>query len=198
MISLYLAQTSWLHRQPAGLKLFTMATVSIGLYFVGQPVWMLVALAVVLAVYGSLGLTAVKQLKLLRPLLWLFSIMFLVQWWTVGLAAGLTLVLRMSSLILLANLITLTTRMDAMMAAITPLLRPLGWVGADPRRIAFAVALLIRFVPVLMAVMHSLNEAWRARSGNLHRWRLAIPMAIQAIRLSDHVAEALASRGGIS
>lgn len=197
MISLYLAQVGWLHRWPAGLKLLALAAISIGLYFVAQPALMAVVLAIVLGLYASLGRPALRQLVLLRPLLLLFALMFAVQWWSVGLAAGLTLVLRMSALILLANLVTMTTRMDAMMAAIAPLLAPLRLVRVEPARIAFAVALVIRFVPVLLAQLHSLREAWAARGGGRQLWRLAIPMTIQAIRLSDHVAEALAARGGI-
>lgn len=197
MISLYLGQQSWLHRRPAGLKLLALAAISIGLYFVSHPFWMLAALLAVLALYASVGRQALRQLRLLRPLLFLFAIMFLVQWWSVGLVAGLTLVLRMSTLVLLANLITLTTRMDSMMAAITPLLQPLRLVGTDPARIAFAVALVIRFIPVLLAQLHGLKEAWTVRGGGRQVWRLAIPMTIQAIRMSDHVAEALAARGGI-
>lgn len=198
MISLYLARQSWLHRLPASLKLGGLALISIGLYFVSSAIAMLIALIAVLLLYATLGRSALRQLRLLKPLLWLFAIMFLVQWWTIGLAAGLVLVLRMASLVLLANLVTLTTRMDAMMQAVTPLLHPLQWIGADPRRIAFAVALLIRFVPVLMATIHDLKEAWQARGGGRQIWRLAIPLTIQAIRMSDHVAEALAARGGIS
>lgn len=197
MISLYLAQQGWLHRWPAGLKLLALAAISIGLYFVARPALMGASLAAVLGLYASLGRPALRQLVLLRPLLLLFAVMFLVQWWSVGLAAGLTLVLRMSTLILLANLVTMTTRMDAMMAAIAPLLAPLRLIRIEPARIAFAVALVIRFVPVLLAQLHNLREAWATRGGGRQLWRLAIPMTIQSIRLSDHVAEALAARGGI-
>ncbi|MCH8550773.1 MAG: energy-coupling factor transporter transmembrane protein EcfT [Natronospirillum sp.] len=197
MISLYLAQTGWLHRWPAGLKLLVLALASIGLYFVSIAHWVLFALLGVLSLYASLGRPALRQLRLLRPLLLLFALMFLVQWWSVGLEAGLTLVLRMCTLILLANLVTLTTRMDAMMDAISPLLAPLRLIRVEPARIAFAVALVIRFVPVLLSQLHSLREAWNARGGGRQLWRLAIPMTLQAIRLSDHVAEGLAARGGI-
>lgn len=197
MISLYLAHQSWLHRWPAGIKLLCLAGISIGLYFVTWPWVMGMALLATLGIYASLGKSALRQLKVLRPLLFLFAVMFLVQWWTVGLINGLVLVLRMSTLVLLANLITLTTRMDAMMAAVTPALHPLRWIGVSPERIGFAVALLIRFVPVLMATLHDLRESWRARGGGKALWRLAIPMTIQAIRLSDRVADALAARGGI-
>lgn len=198
MISLYLAQRRWLHRVPAGLKLVALAVFSVALFPVTELLLMGSALALTLALYASTGKESLKQLRLLKPLLPLFLFIFLLQWWSIGWVEGLLLVLRMGTLILLANLVTLTTRMDDMMAALRPLFWPLQLLGVKPERIAFAVALLIRFVPVLMAVLHSLLDAWRARGGGKHVWKLAVPLTIQAIRMSDHVAEAIAARGGIS
>jgi len=198
MISLYLAQKSWLHRLPAGVKLLSLAVISLLLYPVEQPAILLGLLAVTLLAYVSLGSAALHQLLALKVLLPLFSLIFLLQWWSIGLAAAATLVMRMLTLILLANLITLTTRMDDMMDAVMPLFSPLRLLGIDTRRIAFAVTLLIRFIPVLMAVVSHLLDAWKARGGGRKLWRLAIPLTIQSIRLSDNVAEALAARGGIS
>ncbi|QEW07558.1 energy-coupling factor transporter transmembrane component T family protein [Nitrincola iocasae] len=198
MISLYLAQKSWLHRLPAGVKLLSLAVISLLLYPVEQPAILLGLLAVTLLAYVSLGSAALHQLLALKVLLPLFSLIFLLQWWSIGLAAAAVLVMRMLTLILLANLITLTTRMDDMMDAVMPLFSPLRLLGIDTRRIAFAVTLLIRFIPVLMAVVSHLLDAWKARGGGRKLWRLAIPLTIQSIRLSDNVAEALAARGGIS
>lgn len=197
MISLYVYRDSPLHRLPAGVKLIGLALTSVVLYPVQQSLWLVPVLALALAGYLSLGPGGPARLRVVKPLLPMFALIFAVQWWTQDLNAALTLLLRMLVLILLANLVTLTTRMDAMMDAVMPLLRPLRWVGVDPSRIAFAVALLVRFVPVLMAVMLNLIEAWKARGGGRQLWRLAIPMMINAIRLSDHVSEALAARGGI-
>lgn len=198
MISLYLAQRRWLHRIPAGIKLLALAAFSVVLFPVTELWLMGLALGLTLALYASIGREAVKQLRLLKPLLPLFLLIFLLQWWSIGWVDGLLLVLRMGTLILLANLVTLTTRMDDMMVALRPFFWPLQLIGVKPERIAFAVALLIRFVPVLMAVVHSLLDAWHARGGGKHVWKLAVPLTIQAIRMSDHVAEAIAARGGIS
>ncbi|WP_151670352.1 energy-coupling factor transporter transmembrane component T family protein [Nitrincola schmidtii] len=198
MISLYMAHPSWLHRLPAGYKLLGLMLLSILLYPVANLVLMALMFLLTLILYASVGKPAIRQLILLKPLAPLFLLIFLMQSWSVGWLSASLLVLRMLVLILLANLITLTTRMDDMMAAIAPMFAPLKLFNIDPKRIAFAVTLLIRFVPVLMAVIQHLMEAWRARGGKRQVWKLAIPLTIQSIRLSDHVAEALAARGGIS
>ncbi len=198
MISLYLSQSSWMHRLPAGVKLLLLMISSLLLYPITHLALMGVLLLATFLLYLSVGKLAIKQLVLLKPLLPLFGLIFLMQIWTVGVEPALLLVLRMIILILLANLITLTTRMDDMMTALTPVFMPLKWLGVKPERIAFAVTLLIRFIPVLMGNIQHLMEAWRARGGKKQIWKLAIPLTIQSIRLSDHVADALSARGGVS
>ncbi|PTY37200.1 hypothetical protein BGP77_08010 [Saccharospirillum sp. MSK14-1] len=197
MISLYMAGRSPLHRLPAGVKLAALMAISIALYPVDQPLWLLPVLLLTIAGYATLGPGGLQRLTLVKPVLPFLLLILVFQTWTQGWAAGLVMLQRILVMVLLANLVTLTTSMDAMMAAVMPLLRPLRWVGVAPHRIAFAVALLVRFVPVLMALTASLLEAWRARGGGRRQWRLAVPLLINAIRLSDHVAEALAARGGI-
>lgn len=197
MISLYLSQKSWLHDLHAGVKLLGLLLASVLIYPVSHLAILCSALILTLALYAGVGQQALKQLGQLKPLLWLFTFIFLMQIWTVGVYSAALMILRMLVLILLANLITLTTRMDDMMSAITPVFYPLTWFGINPKRIAFAITLVIRFVPVLMAIMQQLMEAWHSRGGGKSLWKLAVPLTIQAIRLSDHVAEALSARGGL-
>ena len=197
MISLYVQRQTWLHRLPAGVKLIGLAAVSVTLYPVSTAGWLLPVLLSVAAAYASLGPGGLARLWIVKPLVPMFVLIVGLQWWTQSLNAALVLLQRMLIVIWLANLVTLTTRMDAMMDAVMPLLTPLKWFRVDPSRVAFAVALLVRFVPVLMAVMLNLLEAWKVRGGGRQVWRLAIPMMINAIRMSDHVSEALAARGGV-
>lgn len=192
-----MAGRSPLHRLPAGVKLAGLMAISMALYPVDQPLWLLPVLLLSVAGYASLGPGGLQRLTLVKPVLPFLLLILAFQTWTQGWADGLVMLQRILIMVLLANLVTLTTPMDAMMAAAMPLLRPLRWIGVAPHRIAFAVALLVRFVPVLMALTASLLEAWRARGGGRRQWRLAVPLLINAIRLSDHVAEALAARGGI-
>ncbi len=197
MMTLYVHRQSWLHRQPAGLKLLVLMATSIALYALTSLWTAGAALIAVILAYRSLGSAGWSYLWVVKPLLPMFILIFVVQTWSQSVSAAVLMLLRMLTLIWLANLVTLTTRMDAMMDAVMPLLAPLRRVGVAPHRIAFTVALFVRFVPVLMAVLNSLLEAWKSRGGGRAVWRLAIPMLINAIRMSDHVAQALAARGGV-
>ncbi len=197
MMSLYLAQISWLHRLPAGLKLTCLAITTVMLYPV-KDMWVITAaVAITLGIYASLGRSGLAQLKLLKPLLWMMLAIFALQYWTMGLTEAWILLGRMLVLILLANAISMTTRMDEMNAVFQFLLTPLRCLGVQTQRIAFALSLLIRFVPVLVSFMHALLAAWRARGGQRRYWQIIAPLVVQALRMSDQVAEAVAARGGI-
>ena len=196
MISLYLPERTWLHAVPAGWKLLVLALISL----VAAPLDSLPVMAglllAVLALYASLGKAALRQIALLRPLWPLFLILLAFHWWNGYLLAGLVVLARILAMVLLANAVTMTTRMDAMMDAVEPLLAPLRLFGVSPRAVALAVAMMIRFVPLLFALWEALNDSWRARTGKRGGWRLLAPFCIQTLRLSHHTAEALAARGG--
>lgn len=196
MISLYLPERTWLHTVPAGWKLLALALISL----IAAPLesllvmaWLLLA---VLMLYVSLGKAALRQIALLRPLWPLFLILLVFHWWSSDILAGVLVLARILAMVLLANAVTMTTRMDAMMNAVEPLLRPLALFGLSPRAVALAVAMMIRFVPLLFALWEALNDSWRARTGKRGGWRLLAPFCIQTLRLSHHTAEALAARGG--
>ncbi|MDF2997640.1 MAG: cobalt transport protein [Xanthobacteraceae bacterium] len=196
MISLYLAQRTWAHEVPAGWKLAALALVSLLVTPFDSLPLMVGLVAAVLAIYAALGREAIRQIALLRPILPLLAILFAIHWWNGDPRLGLVAVLRLVGMMLLANAVTMTTRMDEMMDVIEPVLKPLAWFGVPPRTVALAVAMMIRFVPLLFALWEALNESFRARTGRRGGWRLLAPFCIQTLRLSHHTAEALAARGG--
>lgn len=196
MISLYLPERTWLHAVPAGWKLLALALISLVAAPLNSLQVMAGLLLAALVLYASLGKAALKQIALLRPLWPLFLILLAFHWWNGDITAGLVVLARILAMVLLANAVTMTTRMDAMMDAVEPLLAPLRLFGGSPRAVALAVAMMIRFVPLLFALWEALNDSWRARTGKRGGWRLLAPFCIQTLRLSHHTAEALAARGG--
>lgn len=196
MTSIYLEQESWLHRVPAGFKLLVVAVSSI-LLFQLNSAWVLIAgLGLVVALYASLGKEGLARLSILRGLTMFFGIVLGLHWLSGTFWEGVIVILRLSVLFLAANMISLTTRMDDMMAALMPLFRPVEWCGMKPRKFALGVTLVLRFAPHLMHVFAILQEAYQARTGAKNSWRLLAPFAIHALSMSDNVAEALKARGG--
>ncbi|KZL20587.1 Energy-coupling factor transporter transmembrane protein BioN [Pseudovibrio axinellae] len=196
MISLYMAGNSWAHRMPARAKLLSLFAVSL-LVIPFNTLWFsALMLAVVVVLYASLGKRGLEKLKAVRPLLWMMGIIFIVHVVLGDIEQGAIAVLRLLAMVLLANFISITTHMEALMDAVEPLFWPLRVFGLSSRRMSLAVALVIRFVPVLLAVYASLQEAYKARTTRSNSWRLLAPFALHAIKMTDHVAEALIARGG--
>ncbi|WP_281926925.1 energy-coupling factor transporter transmembrane component T family protein [Roseibium album] len=196
MISIYLQGNSWLHRIPAGLKLLAVAIASLILFQVKSPWVFLACLAVVAVCYASLGRQGVAQLKLLRGLSYFLGILLLFHWVSGTFLEGVSVILRLLVLVLAANLVSVTTRLDDMLDAVKPLFMPLEWIGLSARKPALGVALVLRFAPYMMQIFSRLSEAYQARAGSMNSWKLLPPLAIQCLRMSDNVADALRARGG--
>jgi biotin transport system permease protein len=197
MLSLTAPHATPLHRLPAGAKLAALAVATVGIVALDDPLPVAGAAAAVTALHLALGLRiAGHALRLLRPL-WPFAVVLLVwHLWTGDPMRGALIALRMAAAVALANLVTMTTRLDDMIAVMERLAAPFGALGLPPRRLALAVALVIRFTPVLMGRAGQLADSWRARSPRRPGWRLAVPLALSALDDADRVAEALRARGG--
>ncbi|NVK35622.1 MAG: energy-coupling factor transporter transmembrane protein EcfT [Rhodobacteraceae bacterium] len=198
MMSLYVPGQSWLHRCPAGVKFVLLCVISAVLLAM-HDLWLLgLAFVATLMLYASLGPQGVRQVSALKPLAFLLVILFLFHLMTGDWQQGLRLILHLGSMVLLANLVTITTRLDDMMAALRPIFQPIRFLGLSPSVPALAVALVIRFVPELLRVYNALAEAYRAKTGARGSYRLIAPFMIQALAMSENVAEALSARGGAS
>lgn len=186
-----------LHRWRPGLKLGLMAAGSLALFSLQG--WALVLAAVgVAAIYLSQGgRFSLEGLRLLRPL-WPF-LLVLAVWhlWLWQPLQGTQIALRLLAAVALANLVALTTRLEDMLALIERGFTPLRWLGVNPRLPALGMALVIRFVPVLLDKAGLLMQAWRARSPRRVGARIVLPLALAALDDADHVAEALRARGGL-
>jgi biotin transport system permease protein len=155
------------------------------------------ALAATAGLYAGAGRRfASAGAGLLWPL-WPFVVVVgLWHLWTGNPVRGLVIVLRMVAAVALANFVTMTTRLADMIAVFQRLARPLRPLGLSPRRLALAVALVIRFVPVMLDRLEQIGASWRARSPRRPRWRVLVPATLAALDDADRVAEALRARGG--
>jgi biotin transport system permease protein len=159
--------------------------------------WLWAAVLVVLALVASAGRGfGLEWVRMLRPL-WPFVL--LVALWQVWLGAPLAtvpVVLRLGAVVGLANAVTMTTELSEIIALLTRLARPLRRFGLQPSVLALSVALMIRFVPVMLLRHDQITESWRARSPRRPGWRILLPVLLAALDDADRVAEALRARGG--
>jgi len=195
MISSYVSQATWLHRIPAGFKLALIALLSLAVLPLTDWRWLALGLGGLILVYASLGREVFRSLGLLKPLLPFLIMIALMQGWVESWPAAAASVSRILLMVAAANLVTLTTTMQDLMAAVAPAFRPLARVGVNPRAPALAIALLLRFVPVLLEAWSRREEAWRARTARRVPIRLLAPFVGEAMRMADQIAEALEARG---
>ncbi len=197
MLTLTSPVDTWAHPFPAGVKLAALAVVTTGLFLLNSPMPLSVALATTAVIYLSCGaIFAQAGLRLLRPLWPFILIVGLWHLWTGELAAGAVVLLRMIAAVGLANFVTMTTSLSDMLEVFQRLARPMRIFGLSPRLIGLAVALVIRFIPVMLERLTLITQSWSARSPRRPRWRVLVPATLAALEDADRVAEALRARGG--
>jgi len=197
MISLTSPVRTRAHDWPAGAKLLALCVVSVVLF--ALPYWQaqLVAAIAVLVLYALPGQIFLRFGLRRIWSLWPF-VLLLMAWHLITGAPreGAVIVLRMLSAVALANLVTMTTTLDAMMGVVNRILRPFASLGVNLRKIELAAAMVIRFTPVLTEKGAALTMAWRARARHRAGWRVILPFLVLALDDADHVADALRARGG--
>lgn len=193
MTGLYHYPPLWLHRIPAGWKLMALAALSIGITQTSHTITLGAALSGALAIYltGRLG----RRLRMFLPLAPILLVIFLTQLYVGDVSSATAAVLRIAIMILLADLVTMSTSTQDMMDALAPLLSPFHLIGLRRETIAFAVAFTIRLVPLLLSLWLQQSEAYRARTGRRGSWRLVAPYLANVMRISDRLAESLDARG---
>ncbi|WP_341485900.1 energy-coupling factor transporter transmembrane protein EcfT [Thioclava sp. GXIMD4215] len=198
MISLTSPVETRAHHWPAGPKLVALCLAT-ALLFMTPGLWPpLLALAGAAGLYlAGGGRFARAGLRALRPLWPLVLVLALWHGLTADWVEGLRIVARFSAAVALANLVTMTTRLADMIDALNTLLRPVARLGLNTRALELAMALTIRFTPILAQKGQLLAQSWRARSPRRTNWHLVLPLGILALDDAEHVAEALRARGGV-
>lgn len=194
-LGLFRPGTSTLHRLPAGTKLLLLLAAGVASVFVDQPWQVVVAVALVTAGYLAAGLSAGLMLRQARPLMWILLLVgafhLLVNGWERAVVVtGVIL-----TLVLLAGLVTLTTRTSDLVDALVRVVRPLRRAGVDPDRVGLLLALGIRSVFVVAELAAEVRDAQRARGLTASPRAYAVPLIIRSLRHADELGEALVARG---
>ncbi|RLQ88109.1 energy-coupling factor transporter transmembrane component T family protein [Notoacmeibacter ruber] len=191
---LYRPGTSPIHRMRAGLKMTLLAVTCTIVFFL--DVWPLaVVLACAAALYAVARFDIQTVYRQLRPALPFILLLALFQVFAASWVEAVETILRFSSLILLAALLSLTTSPAALSDALLAAMRPFKRFGLPAEQIALAMTLAIRFIPVITQASEDVREAQRARGARTGFFRSAGPTLIRTLKIADELAEALEARG---
>lgn len=193
-LSEYIPGHSFIHKTPPGLKLVIMAVLGTLLFVYPNTVFAAITLAVVVVLYPLARISFKVMLAQLKPIFIILVLLFAVQWLMVGWQSGLLVVLRLCALMLVASLITLTTRSSDMIDALERRLTWLYYLGINPAKISLALSLALRFIPVLAAITQEVREAQKARGLNNSVIAVAIPVIVRTLKMADSITAALEAR----
>ncbi len=198
MLSLTSEERTFWHGLRASHKLLAMLMVSVVL-FVFSGLWVQVAAFLIAQLFwlmGGLGFFREGMRNLLR--IWPVAV-FIAVWHgiTGEYATGVALLLRLAAVVALANLVTMTTALKDMIDVLHWLATPVRKLGITTRPAEIALAMVIRFIPVLHEKSDTLRESWQARSVKRAGWRIITPIAVLAIDDAEQLSEALRARGGL-
>jgi biotin transport system permease protein len=192
---IYIARSSPIHALSAATKLTGLTVASVLIFLLSD----LAALVVVLVASSGLLLLAKLPVRSvwfqLRSVVPLLATIFIIQGLLDSWQTGLVVLLRFAILMLLATIVTFTTRVSDLVEAIEQGLQPLRRFGMRPVQISFMLALSIRLVPILLHQFHEIQEAQRARGLDRHWLALLVPLLVKTLRMADDLSEALDARG---
>lgn len=195
LVGLYRPDTSMVHRLPAGLKLSALLLAGAGSLAIRTAALTVGFLALVVLGYVAARIPPRVLLDTVRPLAWVVVPLGVFQVLALGRERAFVVVGVLVGLVLLANLVTLTTRTRDLVDVVVRVSRPLRLVGVQPERVGLMLNLAIRAVPLVIELAGEVREAQHARGLAVSPRAFAVPLIVGALRRADELGEALAARG---
>lgn len=180
-------------------KIIFTCSIAATLFFITSPIIMFSIFLVLLLIYFFVGglkflWAGFYQLKITIPFV---VVLALWHFYLDHLDKGITLIFRLISAFLLANLFLMTSKVHDIILAIQRYSSGLKVFGANPHAVSITIGLFVRSIPILYQRARNLMLAQSARSTKRGFWRISVPLAISILDDADHVSEALRARGGI-
>ena len=196
MISLYRPGSSVLHGMRAGLKvlLFALAALAVGV-LATNPVAVAVAALAVVAAYLLAGFGVVELARQVLAARWVILVMAVTQLIFLPAVVAATNTGRVTLVIVLAGLLTLTTRVPDLVDVVEWAARPLRRFGVDPATLSLLFAITITAIPVIAGFAAEIRGAQRARGVRLLPHAVVVPLLVMSLKYADDLAEAMVARG---
>lgn len=217
----YLPGNSAVHKLDPRTKLLLMIAFVVGIFLVTDirafSVIIIFIIAVTLVSNIPIGYLAkaIKPLKLILPLMFLFNLflnksgtllfeLWIIKLYSDGLYNAFFIVLRLVTLVVGTSLLTLTTTPVSLTDGIESLLSPLKFIKFPVHELAMMMTTALRFIPTLIEEADKIRKAQLARgadfeSGNFIKRAKAmlpilIPLIVNSLRHAEELAMAMESR----
>lgn len=222
LIGQYFSGKSPVHRLDPRIKIILTIVYLMLVFTVDKAVSYIILTVYTITLVIICGIPIRLMLRSIRPMLWIFFFTAVVNLFTVpgntffsipffkltvtyeGIAAAVSISIRLLLLVEGASLLTLTTKPLALTDGIERLLSPLRKIRVPTQEIAMMMTIAIRFIPTLAEEADKIRKAQLARgasfeSGNIiNRAKAAIPLIIPLLigvfRRADALAMAMDAR----
>ena len=194
MLNLTSPSETWLHRLPASLKLLALSICGSALALIQDWRWLAIGCALAIVAHASMGCLALRQARHLRPIAFVAVMIAAFHAWQGAPAVGAASALRLTTSVILASMLTLSTRFDELLNVLEKLFQPMQVLGVPTARLALALGLVFRFISVFHQRWQRLDDAHRVRTGGAGGLRLLPPLTIRALQAAEQLAEALTVR----
>lgn len=194
MLDLYRPGNSPVHRMAPAAKMLALAICGTLIFMIGTPPVVLAFAGGMLVLYRLSGLSVSCALMQIRPAAWILAVLFIVQLAMNGPATALLVVARFAALLMLAGLVTLTTRSSDMIEEMERALRVLRFAGVNAAKVSLALSLALRFIPVLARITEDVREAQKVRGLERSVVAVAIPVVVRTLRMADALSDAIEAR----
>ncbi len=195
MLPLYIHRQTIIHRLPAGLKILLSLAGGFALVTMNDVPLLTGLICAIMLLYVAARLPLGAVFAALRPVLIISGFIFALQLALAGLPQAMAASLRIVALVLLTSLVTLTTRLSDMLDTLTSAARLFAPLGVDPPKMALAIGLTIRFIPMLLHDFQEVQNARKSRGARGFSILAAGPLIIKILRMTDALGNAIAARG---
>ncbi|MGX9134272.1 energy-coupling factor transporter transmembrane component T family protein [Rummeliibacillus sp. JY-2-4R] len=213
IIGQYFDTTSLIHRLDPRTKIISISVIMLSFITLETITSYFVATLIVFLLLRISNVPLSVFIKGLKPLLFVLSFTFLYHalmtkgqviwsfgWFNLtsdGMIQGFQFVFRIILLVLLASVLTLTTKPLSLAAGLTRLLMPLSKLNIPVEQLSLMIVIAIRFIPTILQELERILLAQKARGYDVHtlpihkRLFAYIPMLIPLLFTTVERAEQL-------
>ena len=194
-LSFYLPGHSVLHKMPTWMKFFLLISFSIAFYAIYdlRVLAFILALAITLVAYVKVPLRRLKAMFLLP--LFMVLLFSLFSAFVNDLNAGLLTFFRLTSLVIIAACVTVTTKIEDFMEFVENLLLPLSFIPfIKPKTVSMTLSLTLRFIPEIFKLGMDIKEAQAARGLKSSPIAFIVPLIVLTLKRADDISDAIDAR----
>lgn len=194
-LSFYLPGHSVLHNMPTWVKFFLLISFSIAFYAIYdlRVLAFILALSITLVAYVKVPVRRLKAMFLLP--LFMVLLFSLFSAFVNDLNAGLLTFFRLTSLVIIAACVTVTTKIEDFMEFVENLLLPLSFIPfIKPKMVSMTLSLTLRFIPEIFKLGMDIKEAQAARGLKSSPIAFIVPLIVLTLKRADDISDAIDAR----